>query len=428
MTRVAIATLGCRVNQDESAALARRLEADGFTVVPYPGPADAVVVNTCTVTSGADADSRHAVRRAAAGAPGALVVVTGCYAQVAPHAAAVLPGVAYVVGHAAKGRIAELLRAPRPAAPTVVRPPLPRTFDASAMADGPTAGRTRAFLKVQDGCDARCAFCIVPIARGRSRSLAPTDAVARLRALAAEGYREVTLTGIHLGDYGRDLDPPTDLVALLTALLDADAVPRLRLSSLFPGHLSSVLVDLLAGASALVPHVHLSLQSGDDGVLARMRRPYRRREVEAALERLVVRVPSVGLGADLIAGFPGETAAALEATASLVERYPFGYLHVFPYSPRPGTAAARGGGDLPGAEVRRRAARLRAIGAERRAAWHRRALGRTLEVLVERGGEGRSREYLKVRLGEVGRGRAGALLRVEAVADLGDALLGRAPA
>ncbi len=425
MTRVAIATLGCRTNQDESSALARLLAAQGFALVPFPGPADAVVVNTCTVTRGADAGSRHAIRRAVAGAPGALVVVTGCYAQVAPVEVAALPGVHYVVGHGAKGRIAEVLAFGRPPRPTVVRPPLPRAFDGAALADGPAAGRTRAFLKVQDGCDAFCAFCIVPFARGRSRSLPVAAVLARLRALAAEGYREVTVTGIHLGDYGRDLEAGTDLVALLRAFLDADLVPRLRLSSLFPSHLTPALVDLFATAPALVPHVHLSLQSGDDGVLARMRRPYGRAAVEAAVSRLVERVPHVGLGADLIAGFPGETPAAFEATSALVESLPFGYLHVFPYSTRRGTAAARLDGALPPAEVRRRAAGLRAVGERQRAAWHRRALGRVVEVLVERGGEGRSREYLKVRPSRPEAGLAGRPVPVEVTADLGDAVAGR---
>lgn len=426
VTRVAIATLGCRTNQDDSAALARRLAARGYTVVPYPGPADAVVVNTCTVTGGADADSRHAVRRAAAAAPGALLVVTGCLAQVAPERVAAIPGVHYVVGHAAKGGIPDLLAAARPARATVVRPPLPRVFDAEALADGPATSRTRAFLKVQDGCDAFCAFCIVPFARGRSRSLPVADAVARLRALAAEGYREVTITGIHLGDYGRDLG--ADLVTLLRALLEADAVRRLRLSSLFPSHLGADLVDLFAGAGALVPHVHLSLQSGDDGVLARMGRPYRRAAVEAAVGRLLDRVPEVGLGADLIAGFPGETAEAFERTRTLVEALPLGYLHVFPFSPRRGTAAARLSGALPPAEVRRRAARLREAGVRQRAAWHRRVLGRVVRVLVERGGEGRSAEYLKVRVEGEAAARVGEVVPVEVVADLGDALLGRAVA
>ncbi|HEX7126654.1 MAG TPA: tRNA (N(6)-L-threonylcarbamoyladenosine(37)-C(2))-methylthiotransferase MtaB [Thermodesulfobacteriota bacterium] len=425
MTQVAITTLGCRTNQEGSSALARLLAAQGFTVVPFPGPADAVVVNTCTVTSGADADSRRAIRRAVAAAPGALVLVTGCYAQVSPQAAA-LPGVHYVVGHGAARRIPELIALGRPSRVTVLAPSLPRRLDDEPLAHGPADGRTRAFLKVQDGCDAFCSFCIVPFARGRSRSLPIAAAVARLRALALEGYREVTVTGIHLGDYGRGLAPGTDLVSLVRALLEADVVPRLRLSSLFPSHLTDDLVRLFATAPALVPHVHLSLQSGDDGVLARMRRPYRRADVERAVGRLVERVPDVGLGADLIAGFPGETPEAAAATVSLVESLPFGYLHVFPYSARRGTPAARQGRALRPDEVRRRAARLREVAAGRRAAWHRRAIGRVVEVLVEAGGEGRSREYLKVRFDGRPAPPAGRLVRAEVTADLGEAVLARA--
>jgi threonylcarbamoyladenosine tRNA methylthiotransferase MtaB len=425
VTRVAIATLGCRTNQAESAALARELERSGCTLVPYPGPADAVLVNTCTVTRGADADSRHAIRRAAAAAPGALVVVTGCFAQVQPAAAAAIPGVDYVVGRADAARIPALVFAGRPAKTRVVRGPLPRAFD-GALSHGADAARARAFLKVQDGCDQRCGFCIVPVARGRSRSLAPAAARARLAALAAEGFVEVTITGIHLGDYGRDLDPPCTLADLLDALDAAEAVPRLRLSSLFPSQLTPAFAARLGAIRSLVPHLHLSLQSGDDAVLARMRRAYRRSDIAAGVEAAVAALPGLGLGADLIVGYPGEDEAAFEATVGLVEALPLGYLHVFPFSARPGTAASRLDAQVPGAVVTRRARRLRALGAAKRAAWHGRSVGRTLEVLVERAGdEGRSREYLRVRLDRPEPRLAGRAVPVTVLGDLGDAVLGR---
>ncbi len=526
MKRVAITTLGCKTNQFESAALARRLEAAGYTLVPFPGPADAIVINTCTVTQGADADSRQLIRRAAAASPEAVLVVTGCYAQVAPGEVAGLPGVDYVVGHADKGRIAEILAAGKPTRPAVIRSPLSRVWDDRALAAGPTeppadrgeapaagggeapplaparpaesqpesagerrpplpeqpvtlqapsgpgseapgglkapaapapverapgqpgsaslqrpparkavAGgeeaplvaerRTRAFLKVQDGCDVFCTFCIVPFARGRSRSLPVEAARARLRALATEGYREAVLTGIHLGDYGRDLDPPADLLTLLRALAADAAVPRLRISSLFPTQLTAEFIDLFASSPVIVPHLHLSIQSGDDGVLARMRRRYGRAEIEAAVRAVAARVPDLGLGADLIVGFPGESEAAFEQTLAMVEALPFTYLHVFPYSPRPGTAAARFDGRVPPAEIKRRSRLLRAAAVRKRAAWHGRFVGRTVEVLVERPGEGRSREYLRVRLVQPDPRLVGRLVPVEVVADEGESVLGR---
>ncbi len=425
MKRVAITTLGCKTNQFESSAIGRTLEAAGYALVPFPGPADAVVINTCTVTRSADADGRHLIRQAAAAAPGAVLVVTGCYAQVAPGEVAGLPGVDYVVGHADKGRIPEILAAGKPARPAVVRPPFPRVWDDRALAAGPAEGRTRAFLKVQDGCDVFCTFCIVPFARGRSRSLPVKAARGRLQALAAEGYREAVLTGIHLGDYGRDLDPPADLLDLLRAL-DADAaLPRLRISSLFPSQLTPAFIDLFTSARTIVPHLHLSIQSGDDTVLTRMRRRYRRAEIEAAVRAVAARVPGLGLGADLIVGFPGESERAFEETLAMVEALPFTYLHVFPYSPRPGTAAARFPDRVASAIINRRSRRLRNAAARKRAAWHARFVGRPVEVLVERPAEGRSREYLRVRLERPDPQLVNRFVPVEVFADEGGAVLGR---
>lgn len=425
MKRVAITTLGCKTNQFESSAIGRTLEAAGYALVPFPGPADAVVINTCTVTSGADADSRHLIRRAAAASPGAVLVVTGCYAQVAPGEVAGFPGVDYVVGHADKGRIPEILATGKRARAAVVRPPLTRVWDDRALAAGPAEGRTRAFLKVQDGCDAFCTFCIVPFARGRSRSLPIEVARARLRALAAEGYREVVLTGIHLGDYGRDLDPPADLLDLLRGFEADAAIPRLRLSSLFPSQLTPAFVDHFASSRMIVPHLHLSIQSGDDGVLARMRRQYRRAEIEAAVRAVTARVPDLGLGADLIVGFPGESERAFEETLAMVDALPFTYLHVFPYSPRRGTAAARFPDPVPPAVLKRRSRRLREAVARKRAAWHARFVGRTVEVLAERAGDGRSREYLRVRIERPDVRLVDRLVAVEVLADDGEAVLGR---
>lgn len=402
MQRVAISTLGCKINQFESAAMTESLGREGFRMVPFDEDADIYVINTCTVTAKTDAESRRLIRRALRRNPAARVVVTGCYAQVAPDAVKDLPGVALVVGNSEKRSIVELLREAAPTEKVVVSD-ISRERAAEGLRLESFAEHTRAFLQVQNGCDAFCSYCIVPYARGRSRSVPFSEALAGIRSFAAQGFREVVLTGIHLGAYGLDLEPPASLLELLGAAEAEEAVPRLRVGSVEPNELTDDLVDFLARSETVCPHLHIPLQSGDDRVLERMGRRYTAAFFRERVERLVAAVPDIFIGCDVIAGFPGETDEEFQNTVRLIEELSVASLHVFPYSRREGTAAARMEGQVDGKVIRGRAEILREVGERKRRSFCERFVGRELAVLMQnrgRDGEavGLSRNYLPVRV------------------------------
>ncbi len=361
------------------------LEARGFRAVPADCEADVVVINTCTVTARAELSDRQAIRRAGRVSPGARVVVTGCWAQTSPAAVAALGGVDLVVGNGDKTRLPELLDGllaePR-------RAPRIEVGDLAAVGIEPVAprphlnGRARAFLKVQDGCQHRCAFCIVPFARGGSRSLEPALVEDHVRRLVEAGHPEIVLTGVDLGHYGADRVPRASLAALLARLVQVRGLRWLRLSSMLPAYFTDDVLEVLTTAPAIAPHFHVPLQSGSDRVLRRMRRPYTSAMYRRVVEQLAGAIPRLGLGADVIAGFPGETDADFAATLDLVGALPFSYLHVFPYSERRGTTAASLPGRLDPRTVVDRARRLRELGAARRRAFHAAMVGRTDDVLV----------------------------------------------
>jgi len=383
--RVAFATLGCRLNQVDSQQLQSALEARGFATVPFGAPADVVVVNTCTVTARAEVSDRQAIRRARRANPDARVVVTGCWAQTSAAEVAREPGVDLIVGNADKERLPallqEVLSGPRAGARVEVGDL--RGARLGAIDPRPRAlGRSRAFVKVQDGCQHRCAFCIVPRARGASRSLDPRIVADQVRLLVEAGRPEVTLTGIDLGHYGADLVPRSSLAVLLRELVEVEGLRWLRLSSMLPAYFTEDVLEVLTGAPAIAPHFHVPLQSGSDGVLRAMRRPYRVAMYRALVDRLARAIPRLGLGADVIAGFPGESEQDAAATEALIDTLPFTYLHVFPYSERTGTEAAGRPGRVERATIARRAARLRALGAAKSAAFRRSMVGRTDDVLV----------------------------------------------
>jgi threonylcarbamoyladenosine tRNA methylthiotransferase MtaB len=384
---VAFATLGCKLNQADSGELQGLLEARGFCTVPFDTPAQLYVINTCTVTARADVSDRQAIRRAVARNPDAVVVVTGCYAQTSPGAVAGIPGVDLVLGTRERHELPDLLADLRKRVRPLVRvgdvfrrdpdPVLP------LRRPTPAAGSTRAFVKVQDGCQHRCSFCIVPFARGDSRSRPPEAIAEQVQALVAGGHGEVVLTGVDLGHYGWDLAPRGSLAGLARRLLGVPGLRRLRLSSILPAYVTPELIELLTGEPRLCHHLHVPLQSGADRVLRAMRRPYTAGTYRALVEKLATALPGLGLGTDLIAGFPGETAAEFAATEALVASLPFSYLHVFPYSDRRGTEAARLPAErVPPAEVRERTTRLRALGARQRRAFGEAHVGRVVEVLV----------------------------------------------
>jgi threonylcarbamoyladenosine tRNA methylthiotransferase MtaB len=403
--RVAIATLGCKVNAYDTATIADRLRAAGCVLVDAGAPADVVIVNSCTVTDAADAESRRLARRARRTNPAARVILTGCYAQTQPLAAAAVEAVDHVVG---LNRLDALVEAATAETPRLERVAVDRsrresrveTFGARTF-----DGQTRAFLKIQEGCDLFCTFCIVPMARGRSRSLPPRAILAELDALAARGFREVVLTGIHLGGWGHDLDPPLDLVWLIDALVEQGRFARIRLSSIDPHEVSEALVRRMAAAPAVCPHLHVPLQAGDDGVLARMRRRY---DTALAAERLAMireLLPAAAIGTDLIAGFPGEDDDAFERTLHFVESSPITYGHVFPYSVRTGTTAAKLDGHVSKGTIAVRARRLRSACERKRTEFAQGFHGTDAEVLVETTRDpqsgalrGYTRNYLRARL------------------------------
>jgi len=383
-----IVTLGCKVNQAESDALATRLAGRGWRQAAAAEEADLCVVNTCTVTRKAAMQSRQAVRRAIHAHPQACVTVTGCYAETDPGTLAEIEGLDYIVDQRGKAVLEDILQACGTAScsrPTLLSGPAattpPAIEPAPLLKSG--RGRTRPFVKIQDGCDAFCAYCIVPYARGRSRSASVASIVASVQHLSAAGFHEVVLTGIHIGRFGHDLHPPTDLTGLLRELESGTDCRRMRLSSLEPLELTPELVARVAGSDRFCRHFHIPLQSGDAGVLQRMGRPYGPGEFASTVERVHAAMPDAALGADVLVGFPGESDQAFANTYDLVQRLPMSYLHVFPFSARPGTAAYDFPNRVPDRLITERCERMRRLGQTKRRAFYSRFVGSTVEVLVE---------------------------------------------
>jgi threonylcarbamoyladenosine tRNA methylthiotransferase MtaB len=371
-----VATLGCKLNQFDSAAVEAGLVARGMIRTEHPSRARVVVVNTCTVTSAADSQSRQAIRRIRRENPHCTLIVTGCYAQRDPAALKAIPGVDAVVGLPEERSIPDL----------VLRlvPDLPRHSACIESAEDPLpcfSDRTRAFLKIQEGCDLRCSYCVIPSVRGSSRSIPPDRVADTVRRLSESGFREIVLTGVNTGDYGRDLDPPMTLAALLRRLCAVPGLGRLRLNSVEPRCVTADLVETLAALPRIAPHLQVPLQSGSDPVLARMKRPYRSRDYREVLEALRKRIPEAGLGADVLVGFPGESEAEFRSTREFIAASELNYLHVFSFTPRPGTPAAEMKGALRGDVIRNRNAELRSLGADLSRRFHSSFLGRELEVL-----------------------------------------------
>jgi threonylcarbamoyladenosine tRNA methylthiotransferase MtaB len=416
----ALATLGCKTNQFESAALEEQLVAAGWSIVPFDTGAELVIVNTCTVTAATDSQSRNLIRRARRLNPACRVVVTGCYAQIDPAALRALPGVALVLGNAEKQ---DLLRLLGEEGGEKIHVSDLREAGGSVPTLTAFAERSRAFVQIQNGCNAFCSYCIIPFARGPSRSVAPELVLEQVQQLVAAGYPEVVLTGIHIGGYGLDLEPPSRLTALVKLLFANSPVHRLRLGSIEPTEIPDELIELLATSPVFCPHLHIPLQAGDDAVLSRMNRHYDTAFFRALIARLVVRIPDLAIGLDLIAGFPGESEAEFAHTLALIADLPVTHLHVFPYSKRPGTPAATMGGQVPPEVIKERAAQLRALGSAKLDAFTRSFIGRELEVVVEGGGKGGvlrgiSRNYLSIRfagdLTLVGKAVAVRLVNVDA--------------
>jgi threonylcarbamoyladenosine tRNA methylthiotransferase MtaB len=384
MFRVAVVTLGCKVNQCESAGIMKSLNSKGIMNVPFEEEADCYIVNTCTVTSSTDAQSRQLIRRAIRRNPAAAVVVTGCYAQRAPEEIALIPGIRIISGNTQKERlpwlIQELAREKGEQFP-ISDSGIEKIICPSEGVAFPE--HTRAFLKIQDGCDAFCSYCIVPQVRGRSRSRQPAEVMESISRLADGGYREVVLTGIHLGAYGQDLIPASTLTEIVRSIAAEHQVERLRLSSIEPREITDGLISLIRSSGLLCHHLHIPLQSGDDETLAMMNRDYDTAFFRDLIQNISLAIPDIALGIDIMVGFPGETEEAFANTVRFVEELPVAYFHVFPYSSRPGTAAAMLPGQVPEATRKQRAAHLRSIGTRKRDSFAERFIGVPLAVLIE---------------------------------------------
>jgi len=397
--RFAIATLGCKVNQYDSAIITARLAALGMERTEFDRPAEVYIVNTCTITHRADAESLRLARRARKLNPAARVIMTGCLAQANPQILAKAHEVDAVVG---LGRAGDLERAAASGdGERVMVSNLRKQVAPIELGVAALDGHTRAFLKVQEGCDQFCSFCIVPMARGRSRSIAPRQIFETLDGLAAGGFKEVVISGVHLGGYGRDLDPPVELEQLLEMIAERCPVERVRLSSLDPEELSDRIIAIVAQSPRFCPHLHLPLQAGEDLTLARMRRRYTADYFRERVERVLAAMPDAAIGTDLIVGFPGETAQQFEQYLKFIEKLPLAYFHVFPYSTRAGTTAAKFGGRVAASEIKRRAALMRELGEHKRHHFALRFVGKRLRVLIEEAmPEGRlqgySRNYISV--------------------------------
>jgi threonylcarbamoyladenosine tRNA methylthiotransferase MtaB len=403
LERFWVKNFGCRASQADGAAIEAGLAGQGHVPAADLHDAGLVVLNTCTVTSTADDEVRQTVRRIHREHPDARIVVTGCYAQRAPQEIAALPGVSLVVGNSHKTRIPELLAEPIPyhsfvGAQIEVGDIFAQHDFLSAPVEDALGDRTRPNLKIQDGCNNRCSFCIIPFVRGRSRSAPPEQVVAQVARLG-EKYREVVLSGINLGRWGRDLAGKTRLADLVRMLLDRTQVARLRLSSVEPMDFSDDLIGLMAESPRIAKHVHAPLQSGSDLVLRRMHRRYRPRHYADRIQKARAAMPDCAVGADVMTGFPGETDQEFEESRSFIESLPFTYLHVFTYSERPGTPAAESPMQVPTAVRKMRTKALRDLAAQKNLEFRRAMVGRTLSVVtIEDGTSALSENYLKVKL------------------------------
>lgn len=395
--RFSVATLGCKVNQFESADMIEQLQREGWQQVEFGEEVDLCLINTCTVTARSDAESRRLIRRARRATPQARIVATGCYAQVAPELLKELPEVDQVLGNEEKHDLAQHLCHGGHRITNLQGVQQSGPLQLTSFAE-----HTRAFLQVQNGCETGCSYCIVPLARGSSRSVPPQEVLEAVQRLAANHFQEVVLTGIHLGAYGLDLTPVSSLRELVHALDQQGLMTRLRLGSIEPNELTDELLQLFSSSQRLCHHLHIPLQSGSDTVLQRMARRYvtslYRNRVEAAAQLL----PDAFIAADVIAGFPGETEREFQETCDLITTLPLADLHVFPYSQRPGTAAASMPGQLAPMLIKERAEQLRGLAVQKRTAFQQRFLNHTLQVLGLRFDptsgimSGLSRNYLEV--------------------------------
>ncbi|HYF92289.1 MAG TPA: tRNA (N(6)-L-threonylcarbamoyladenosine(37)-C(2))-methylthiotransferase MtaB [Symbiobacteriaceae bacterium] len=382
--RVAVTTLGCKVNQYDTEAMLALFRRAGYRIVDFHEPADVYIINTCTVTGRGAAKSRQLIRNAIRRSPLSVVAVAGCYTQTDPDEVAAIPGVSLIIGNQDRERVVELCEQAA-GAPEPIRA-VNNIWQAREFEEMPVdsfMGHTRAVVKIQEGCNIFCTFCIIPYARGKPRSRRPESVVSECGRLAAEGFREVVLTGIHLGSYGRDYKNEFTLARVVEEIAAIDGIDRIRLSSLEPKHVSDHLMRLLQSNPKVCRHLHLSLQSGSQTVLERMKRAYTAQEYRDVVQELRRRIPDIGLTTDVIVGFPGETEAEHRESMAFIKEMGFGRLHVFPFSPRKGTPAATMPGQISKAVKEHHTHDMIALGRELALQFATRFVGQTLTVLAE---------------------------------------------
>ncbi|MBI5557578.1 MAG: tRNA (N(6)-L-threonylcarbamoyladenosine(37)-C(2))-methylthiotransferase MtaB [Deltaproteobacteria bacterium] len=382
--KVALATLGCKVNQFESASFLSGLEERGAEIVPFSQQADVYIINTCAVTAKAGAQSRQMIRKALQTNSKARLVVTGCYAQVASQKVLEIGDWGLcIVGNGFKHRLVDIALSEKQCDLEMHMGDIGGKKEICLLPVQRFPGRTRAFLKIQDGCNNFCSYCIVPYARGRSRSLPVAAALEQIEVFAANGYREIVLTGIHVGMYGQDLAPQNRLIDFIDLATARYPTIRFRLSSLEPGEVRDELLSLTAERANFMPHFHIPLQSGDDKILTAMNRRYRAHDFSRLITRIREKIPQAAIGVDVLVGFPGESAAAFANTHGLLDALPVTYLHVFPYSKRPGTVAAGMANQVEKCLKEERVARLHQLSEQKKQAFYRQHLGTVHRVLAE---------------------------------------------
>jgi len=408
MKKVAFCTFGCRLNQYDTESIRTLMEEEGgWQTVSFRERADVYVVNTCSVTSRADATARKAIRRLNNGHPDARIVVTGCYAQRAPEDIAALPGVNLILGAANRGDIVKQVELAEPGRTRMAVAPIE---DATKFLDVPITEmmeHSRAFVKIQEGCNESCTFCIIPQTRGRSRSRTLKSVVSQARQLVDNGYVEIVLTGVHAGEYGMDLTNGKALLGeLKNRLLEIQDLQRLRLSSIEPSTISDEIIGIVSREHRVARHFHIPFQSGSNDVLSKMRRRYQSEDFVALVDRISRAIPDCGIGTDVICGFPGESDAQFQETFECLDKLPITYIHPFSYSVRPGSAAELWGDPVDGDTKKRRVRALKRLSGEKNLAFREKHVGRELEVLLETSRRGSTNHvsgwtdnYLRVDLG-----------------------------
>lgn len=398
MKKISVVTLGCKVNQYDTAAILNRLPESRYKRVPFSEDADVYVIDTCTVTHKADSEARNYIYRAKRTNPEGIVVVTGCYSQVSSDELRNVKGIDYIVGNSHKfSSLLKIIRhGKKQSEPFVFVSDFlkekRRQFESPDIRYFPD--RTRAFLKIQDGCNYRCSFCVIPFARGRSRSLSVADVLERMKILANKGYKEIVLTGIHLASYGRDIE--SNLLELLEEIERSKVLKWVRLSSLDPSDISRELIEFVASSETICPSFHVALQSGDREELRRMRRRYSPDKFKYVTDLIRENLPDASIGTDVIVGFPGETDREFGNTFELLRHSALTYFHVFPYSDRKGTVAYSMSNKVP-AEIKKiRSRSLRDLGTKKKHEFYRGFIGKTMAVIVEKGTRGTSRNYMSV--------------------------------